>query len=130
VATNGTRKTRRPAAPKAVSAAPAKGTGLSDQELLLAAVALAADGEAVIPWAAYGQVMGQKDEILGVDFEATGSGMSVTVRWDQSGAEDDTMAELAPEEHGNVQVADDGKSGSWDTGSTHVAWNEPEHANI
>lgn len=89
---------RTPAAPKP---APAKAPGLTEAELLLAAMVLANGDDvtapAVIPWAAYGEAVGNRDRILGVDVETGATGMEVSIRWDLSDADDDSAADNAPD---------------------------------
>ena len=87
----------QPTTPAATKAATApRPAGLDQNTILLAALALANDGTAEIPFSAYGEVMARQADIKGVTVEPGLGGLEVTVEYhvveEDDATEDDVVA--------------------------------------
>jgi hypothetical protein len=91
---NAPRKSTKPtAAPKAP--VPPKATGPDRNTILLAALALANEGTAEVPFSAYGEVMARLADVEGIDVTTGPGGLEVSVRWkdvEEDDATDDVEA--------------------------------------
>jgi len=80
----------KPTTATAPKAAPAKATGPDQNTILLAALALANDGTAEVPFSAYGEVMARLADVEGINVTTGPGGLEVYVRWSKATEDDAT----------------------------------------